>query len=795
MDIDDQGRVTSVTDPLGHTTTWEYDARHLVTARTDARGNKTRYTWTDREERIEVILPDGATTKTEYDDRGRSTATVDPMGHRTSLVFDDVDRPTGVTNPLSATTRYAWDVQGNLLSITDPNGNVTRHEYDSLNRRIKTTDPLGHLTQRAFDPEGNLLTVTNPMGFVTRYSFDALDRLVTITDARNAKTQVGYDAVGNRASETDANGHTTTLGYDSLNRRVEVRDPLHRATTFSYNADGTLASMTDARNLATSYEYDLAGRRVRRFNSDTDDRYEFDEVGNLTRASNANSILEYRYNERNLLVESRYPDVSMRVGYTYDPVGRMASMTYPGGEVTSYERDAAGQVTGVVDSQAGRMTMAFDPAGRMTRESWPNGLAVKHNYDTADHLLGIEPENPDPKGIPAIHYSYDPRGNRLTMDRSDLGLSAYTYDEISQLLTAKLPDGDLQAYTFDPVGNRLSLQDHRGTQRYRYDSADQLLDVGSDFNPEGQENASPLFAGPGAPDPAGKVFKTVYGFDSAGNEVSKVGPGKKTTSYTFNALERLVGVDSPGSVPERYAYDPEGRRCAILQGQKAVKTRFLREGRDRPVLVELDGSGKPKIRYIILPGGQLLARVGPVDSKPVFYHFDALGSTVALTDSSARVITRFSYDPYGAGRSLPVSDECFGFVGREGVSAETCGLSEMGVRFYGADVGRFTSVDPLIASGGGLFQRFARYSYCRGAPTNRIDPTGMIDKCVGVYFDCLNECANPMSPGPSPTQTASLAGGTVAAAICPSLPAVGFVVHLALCELHCLNAERKCLGL
>jgi RHS repeat-associated protein len=450
----------------------------------------------------------------------------------------------------------------------------------------------------------------------------------------------------------------------------------------------------------------------------------------------ANAAFEYRYNERNLLSETRYPDLSMRVGYSYDPAGRMASMNYPGGEVTSYERDASGRVTAVVDSRAGRMTMVFDAAGRLTRETWANGLAETRAYDTADQLLGIEPENPDPKSIPAIHYTYDPRGNRLTMDRSDLGPSAYSYDEISQLLTAKLPDGDLQTYSFDAVGNRLSLHDRRGTQAYSYDAADQLLDVESDFNPE--EPAAPpglAMARLGASD-ATPVFRTSFSFDDAGNETGKVGPGKRTTNYGFDSLERLYSVDSPGSVPERYLYDPEGRRCAILQGKDAVKTRFLRHARGRPVLLELDGSGKPTTRYVILPTGQLLARVGPVDSKPVFYYFDALGSTVALTDASARVLTRFDYDPYGAWREMPAAEEAHGFVGVAWVWSETEDLLEMGVRYYAPASGRFTSIDPVRFEGRRGPVHLHPYSYANGNPVRFVDPEGLSASNTACKVGC-----------------------------------------------------------
>ena len=114
--------------------------------------------------------------------------------------------------------------------------------------------------------------------------------------------------------------------------------------------------------------------------------------------------------------------------------------------------------------------MGYDLLGRQVNQRWPNGLSETRTYDSASRLLAIAPGQQDKKGAPTITYTYDQRGNRLTMDRSDVGLSRYTYDAISQLLTAALPDGDFQTYTFDPVGNRLSLKDSRGmNDRWTYD--------------------------------------------------------------------------------------------------------------------------------------------------------------------------------------------------------------------------------------------------------------------------------------------------------------------------------------
>jgi len=138
----------------------------------------------------------------------------------------------------------------------------------------------------------------------------------------------------------------------------------------------------------------LGGVRTRRWNQDTDDQWTYDEVGNVTRATNANETADYSYDQRDRMSEALYAELKMRVGYGYDLAGRMSIMSYPGGETVRYERDVAGRVTAVVDSVAGRTEMGYDLLGRQVGQRWPNGLSETRSYDSAGRLLSITPITP-----------------------------------------------------------------------------------------------------------------------------------------------------------------------------------------------------------------------------------------------------------------------------------------------------------------------------------------------------------------------------------------------------------------
>jgi RHS repeat-associated protein len=103
------------------------------------------------------------------------------------------------------------------------------------------------------------------------------------------------------------------------------------------------------------------------------------------------------------------------------------------------------------------------------------------------------------------------------------------------------------------------------------------------------------------------------------------------------------------------------------------------------------------------------------------------------------------YYPYGEEQQVTAQDrDKFGTYYRDG----TTGLDYAQNRYYANTLGRFTSPDPYVASGGpGDPGSWNRYSYTRGDPINRLDPSGLSDTCP----ECLISITVFGSTGPVPT--------------------------------------------
>ena len=116
-----------------------------------------------------------------------------------------------------------------------------------------------------------------------------------------------------------------------------------------------------------------------------------------------------------------------------------------------------------------------------------------------------------------------------------------------------------------------------------------------------------------------------------------------------------------------------------------------------------------------------------------YYIFDALGSVIALTDSSGAIAASYSYDSYGntvTASGAQASVNPFRFA--SGYFDSATGLLKFGTRYYDPSLGRWTQRDSIagsIADPGNL----NRYVYAGDSPVSLTDVSGMQSSLECVY--------------------------------------------------------------
>ena len=201
-----------------------------------------------------------------------------------------------------------------------------------------------------------------------------------------------------------------------------------------------------------------------------------------------------------------------------------------------------------------------------------------------------------------------------------------------------------------------------------------------------------------------------FGYDNNGNLMTKT-LGSNITNYSWDFNDMLSQLTA-GTNTYIYRYDGLGNRVAKIVN--SVETRYVGD------LAETDASGNITAYYVY--GMGLISKITPANES-YFYHFDGLGSTVAITDSSGNVVNKYAYDEHGKvlnqEEAIP---NPFKYVGRYGVMDEGNGLLYMRARYYDPEIGRFISKDPIGFAGGDL----NLYAYVGNNPVNFVDPSGLI---------------------------------------------------------------------
>ncbi len=739
-----RNNLLSETDPRGHTTTYAYDSHSNLLTRTDALGNVASWTYTTFGQVETATDARDFTTGYTYDAYGYPATVTDPLDHTTTFVYDSRGRKTSETDAKGRTRSYAYDLANRLLSVTEPLGRTTAYAYDLAGNRTAITENGTRTTQYAYDAKDRLIAVTDPLGHATSYGYDSVDNQISVTDALGHVTTTTYDAANRRTGQADAMGHTTGYGYDANGNRTSMTDANSKTTQYAYDELNRLIQVTDAANGVVQYGYDEAGNRISLTNANNHTTgYAYDELNRLTSTTDPLShVTGYGYDAGGNRISQVKPD-GTTLAYTYDALGRLATITYGGGSV-AYAYDAVGNRTTLTDP-SGVTTYTYDDLDRLMQVTSPNGTAG-YGYDLFDNRTALTYP-----GSKAVTYDYDLAGRLTTVTDWDARVTTYSYDAANRPDGVVYPNG-VQAvyiyddadrllsvahthptngsitsasYTVDAVGNRLSMTDPDGATAYNYDNLYRLTGV---TYPDGETVS--------------------YAYDPMGNRTSLISTVHGTTTYTYDASDRLLTAGATaftwddngrmtGKGAATYAYDPLDRLTQVVDGATTVQftyngdgvrlsktadgttTAYLQDLQSALPVVLTETTGGQSNAYLY--GMDLLAQIDPA-GNPAYYHADGLGSTRALSDAAGQRTDGYTFDVFGAVRSHAGSAaQPFMFAGEQW--DEESALFFLRARYYGPALGRFMSKDAI----GGidvLSQTLNHFVYAGNNPNRYVDPTG-----------------------------------------------------------------------
>lgn len=693
-----------------------------------------------------------------YDYKDRLTARTDPSGARTRFLYDREDRlikeispygwkkgtagiPEAETMP---GTCYAYDSRGNRIRVTNAFGELVQETvYNQNGQPVTERDAFGGRTCYAYEMDGQIKEVRreSPTGrrgkreshILQQYEYNSRGQITGIIDGNRSRitchldswgriTEAGYSdgtresweytPTGQVSRVADGKGNAVTYHYNSLGRVSERRDQLGQTETFLYDLEGNLACHTDrdgrilerASNVFGQPVYEKAWDEKRKTPCISTWRY--DSLGRLIRGISGGHSYEYSYDSTGRLKEKRSAG-RLLVSYVYDQAGQVKEIRDGAGTRTCYEYDLLGRRSRVYNHQGLDVRYAYDALNRVRHIRWGKEGETAYTYDGVGNLKSLETKAGG-KTLLYLEYLYDGNGNRTAKKGWQRGLRSMAEQEESLTGSGTEPEGtaaldiswryDVQGrlleerrgetavcYTYDPAGNRIGKSDAKGETIYHYNQKNQLI---MEESPEGKKQ---------------------FTYDGQGSIVEERGSGG-VRRYVYDSRHRQIRVETETGQVQENRYDAEGLRCELAEGENRL--RFVYHKGE--LLWEEEGEEKYTGYHLGVGGGvAAVSRGGEIS----YLHQDEQYSTALITDEEGSVLNSYLYDAFGA--DLESAEQLSNRIRYTGQQYDSLtGQYYLRARYYNPVLGRFLQEDAYQGDGMNL------YAYCANNPVTYYDPSG-----------------------------------------------------------------------
>lgn len=614
------GPVNSVTDQSGATLatyTWVSSGGYQVTRVANAVGQAINFTWAN----------------------GKVSQVTDPAGNAWSYSYNANGMLQTVTSPGSnpdvRTYHYEDPFDPKLLTGISINGvRYSTYSYYA-DKRVRESALAGNEEKDTFVYGSNVTTVTNAAGQQTTYNFGPAASGVRVTSISRAGTvscpsagaQTVYDANGYVDYALDRNGNKTnyTYGADGL---------LSQVTT----AAGTGSALTRANTWSsTLYGNFLTEAVVRDANGNPFYKAAYTYSGGRL----ASTTLTDLHNNSQRQLQFSYSFYANKTLATYS-VARLL----PGGSaITTYAYDTLGNLTRVTNPIGHQTTFAnYNGWGLPGRMTDANGVNTDYTYNGRGDLVSTVTHLPIGDRTTGLTYNHDRQATAITY--ADGRVTRYRYNAATRV---------------DGVGNALGQY-----VNLPFDVATQTSTVRSERHVPYLSGTTPVASSAGEfvattqLNSMGLPWKRLgnngqsltYAYDGNGNVLTVTDAASRTTSYQYDAQNRLTRVSAPDNGVTSYTYDAEGRLYSV-QDPRGLRTYFYYNSFGEVTQRVSPDTGVTNYSYD--SGGRLTSE-SRANGVTVTFTWDALDRMTSRT--SGGVAESFTYDEgaYGKGRLTRLND-------------------------------------------------------------------------------------------------------------------------------------------
>ncbi|WP_432460635.1 RHS repeat-associated core domain-containing protein [Agarivorans sp. QJM3NY_25] len=439
-----------------------------------------------------------------YDQAGRLSARTNPLGHTTNFEYQGLSQPSKQINPDGSWLAFSYDKERNLTAIERSDGQRYQLEYDSCERIRKTIGFDGREQAYQYNLAGQLIQLVENSERLVQLKRNSLGQVIEQRSTANGMTLINDFAYNLQGKLSQANNSARKIRFNyfangqlqehwqddwhirhQLNQqglRSQTRLPDSSMLRYRYDEHGRLSALTLNGQALISRQFNASGSELNRELSASHQQHNhYDPQGRLLKqewqGDTLNLARDYRFDDGDQLLGVNDSELGAQ-NYSYDPLSQLTKATSHSGDNQAFSFDSfanpkQGELAGDKLLMLNERSYRYDRYGNQVLAS-QSKVRQQRVFNGLNQLVRLS------EGRKHAEYHYDALGRRsrkitssgttdylwegqqLIGEHCQGQFTWYVYEPNSHRPLAMIKQGQVYHYHLDHLGTPIRLSDEQG---------------------------------------------------------------------------------------------------------------------------------------------------------------------------------------------------------------------------------------------------------------------------------------------------------------------------------------------